>query len=295
MRLLVTGGSSFVGAHLCRLAARDHQVFAVHHAASLRLGGVTPIRADLARSRDLDRLRAVEADAVIHVACRIRAQGARGEDPAEAALRTNQRMMDTVLALGRPVVYASSTVVHWKGETPYGRSRRQDEARLADSGLPWAVVRPSAPYGPHLATHRPRHRESFHTLVEVIRRSPVVPIIGDGQYRRQPIHVDDLSGAILGLLGRPGGLPGAAYDAGGAEALTMDEIVDTIARALHRSVRKLHLPKALCVKAAGWSRDFDPHLVAAVDEDELADPSALTAASGISPRSFRQGVRDLLR
>ena len=99
----------------------------------------------------------------------------------------------------------------------------------------------------------------------------------------------------LGLLGRPGGLPGAAYDAGGAEALTMDEIVDTIARALHRSVRKLHLPKALCVKAAGWSRDFDPHLVAAVDEDELADPSALTAASGISPRSFRQGVRDLLR
>lgn len=294
MRLLVTGGSSFVGAHFCRLAAREHHVFAVHHSTPLQLNGVTPVRADLRRARDRGRLDALGADAIVHIACKIKASVAKGEDPALAALQTNTRMMDMVLSLARPVVYASSTVVHWQQETPYAASRRQDEARLADSGLPFAIVRPSAPYGPRMANHRPAHKESFHTLVDLVRKSPVVPVIGDGQYRRQPIHVDDLSAAILGLLARPEGLPGQAYDAGGAQALSFDQIIDTIAAALHRPVRKLHLPKALFVKLARFSADFDPHLIDAIDEDELADPAALALASGVDPRPFSQGVRDLL-
>lgn len=295
MRLLVTGASSFVGAHFCRVAARDHHVLAVHHATPLRLCGVTAVRADLRRARDLARLQALPFDAVVHLACKIKGAAGKGQDPAQVALEANRSMMDAVLALGRPVLYASSTVVHWSEETPYGRGRREDERRLADSGLPWAVVRPSAPYGPHLATHRPRHRESFHTLVEVVRHSPVVPVIGDGQYRRQPVHVDDLSAAMLGLLARPGGLPGAAYDAGGAQALTFDQLIDEVARALRRRIHKLHLPRALFVRAARLSRDFDPALVDAIEQDEIVDPAPLTSASGVRPRSFSEGVRDLVR
>lgn len=295
MRLLVTGASSFVGAHFCRVAAREHQVLGIHHATPLRLPGVTPVRADLARPRDAHRLQALDFDAVVHLACKIKGRAGKGQDPAAAALDTNRRMMDAVLALGRPVVYASSTVVHWDQDTPYGRGRREDEQRLADCGLPWAVVRPSAPYGPYLATHRPAHRESFHTLVALVRHSPVVPVIGDGRYRRQPVHVDDLSAAILGLLTRAGGLPGQAFDAGGAQALSFDQVIDTIARALRRRVHKLHLPRALFVQAARFSRDFDPSLLDAVEQDEVADPAPLAAASGVVPRAFADGVGDLVR
>jgi len=292
MRLLVTGGSSFVGAHFCRLAAREHEVLALHHATRLRLNGVSPVRVDLRRPRELARLRALDVDAVVHLACRIHDRGAKGEDPAEAALRTNRAMMDAVLGLERPVLYASSTVVHWSQDTPYGRGRKEDEARLVDSGLPFAIVRPSAPYGPLLVNHRPRHRESFHTLVDMVRHSPVVPVVGDGRYRRQPIHVDDLSAAMLGLL--DGGLPGQAFEAGGAQALSFDEIVRTIAGALRRRVHILHLPKALVLRLARLSPDLDPHLLGAIDEDELADPTALTAASGVALRPFSEGVRDLV-
>lgn len=293
MRLLVTGGSSFVGAHFCRLAARQHEVFAVHYATPLSLPGITCLRADLRRPRDVTRLRQVEADAVVHIACKIQEPGGKGVDPAQAAVQTNRSMMDAVLELGRPTVYASSTVVHWSRSTPYAESRREDEQRLADSGLPWAVVRPSAPYGPRLATHRPRHRESFHTLADLVRRSPVVPVIGDGRYRRQPLHVDDLSGAILALL--DSGLPRRAFDAGGPQPLAFDEMVQTIARAAGTNPRLLHLPKALFVAAAKYHPDFDPNLIAAVDEDELADPGELIAATGRVPREFAAGARDLLR
>lgn len=292
MRILVTGGSSFVGAHFCQRAAVLHEVVALHHSTPLQLNGVTPLKVDLRRDRDRRRMAEVNPDVVVHVACKIRARGGKDETSGAAAARVNGQMMDSVLALGKPVIYASSTVVHWSQPTPYATARKEDERRLRESGLPYAILRPSAPYGPRLGNHQPRHRESFHTLVDLVRHSPVVPVLGNGRYRRQPLHVDDLSTAILRLLEAP--LPNTAYDIGGAEALTMDEVVDTIARALHKSVVKLHLPKALFVQVGKLSPDFDPDLLNAADEDEVADPSALAAALGFTPRAFAQGVRDLL-
>lgn len=266
---------------------------AVYNTNPLRLNGVTPLHSDLRRPRDLPRLAEEDADAVIHIACKIKARGAsKDQDPAELAASINRKMMDVVLSLGKPVVYASSTVVHWNQDTPYARARREDEQRLRDSGLPYLILRPSAPYGPKLANHKPGHKESFHTLVDLVRRAPIVPVIGDGQYRRQPLHVDDFSAAILAFLDQ--GLPNAAYDIGGAEPLTFDEVIDTIGAALHKDVRKLHLPKALFVQLAKLSPDFDPSLIAAMDEDEVADPTDMTAACGVAPRPFAQGVRSLV-
>lgn len=293
MRLLVTGGSSFVGAWVCRVAAdRGHEVIALHHGTPLQLNGLSPRRVDLRRPRDVAGLRALAPDVVLHLACRIRAPANKGGTASQAAALVNRAMMDAVLSLERPVLYASSTVVHWDRATPYGESRREDEARLRASGLPWAILRPSAPYGPRLLGHQPRHRESFDTLVKLVRSSPVVPIIGDGRYRRQPLHVADLAAAALALV--EGQRWGQAFDLGGADALEFDEIVRTIARAAHRRVALLHLPKALFIKLAARSADFDPDLIAAVDQDEVADPAPLEAATGLRMRSFAQGVGDLL-
>ena len=292
MKLLVTGASSFVGAHFCRAAARQHTIHALYFSTPLALNGVTPHRIDLRAKRDVRRAAALDFDAVVHIACRIRGWPKEGETTGEAAWRENRAMMDAVLSFGKPVVYASSTVVHWEQDTPYARSRREDEQRLRESGLPWAVLRPSAPYARALTHHRPGHRESFHTLVSLVRSLPVVPVIGSGEYRRQPIHIDDFSAAILALL--ENGLPDQAFDAGGAEALTFNTIIDLIAQQARRKVRKLHLPKALYVQAARLSPDFDPDLISAIDEDELADPTDLIAATGVQPRGFSAGVRTLL-
>jgi NADH dehydrogenase len=283
MRLVITGGSSFVGAWTCLRAARAHTVFALHHSTPLRLPGVMAVRADLRRARDVRRVAGLGADAVLHLAAKVKGPGA----PA-----VNRSMMDAVLSLGLPVVYLSTTVVHWDQPTPYGRSRQEDEARLRASGLPHAILRPSAPYGPRLIGHRPGHTESFHTLAGFVDRG-IVPIIGDGRYRRQPVHVDDLADAALALLGR--GLSGQALDIGGGEALTMLDLVDALARARGRRVLKVRLPKRLFVLAAARSRDFDPTLVDAVDADEVVDNGPLVAATGVRPRPFAAGAGDVFR
>jgi nucleoside-diphosphate-sugar epimerase len=249
----------------------------------LMLSGVTPIKADLRHARGRAQIGALDIDAVVHIACKIKGEG---------ALAVNRQMMDTVLGLGKPVVYASSTVVHWHQDSPYARSRREDEQRLRESGLPHAIVRPSAPYGRRLASHRPRHKESFHTLAALVRRLRWVPVIGDGKYRRQPLHVDDLSDAMLALLS--GKMDGGAYDAGGADAMSMNQIIDIIAAAQGRCVRKVHIPKPIFVQMARLSPDFDPALIAAVDEDEVADPAELGEVTGVRFRPFAEGVRCLI-
>ena len=283
MRLLVTGGSSFVGAHFCLRARAEHDVVAVHHTTPLALNGTTPFREDLRTTRSHRRLRALGVDAVIHVATKVK---------GAAAFAVNRSMMDAVLSLGVPVVYASSTVVHWETPTPYGESRREDEQRLMDSGLPWVTLRPSAPYGPRLKHHATKHIESFHTLADWIQHSPLVPVIGDGSYRRQPIHVDDFSDAILALLRQP--LPNRGFDAGGAEALSFNEIIECIAGAQRRAGRRIHLPKQLFVMLAGVHGNFDADLIRAVDEDEVADSRQLSEFTGVAFRSFREGVRCLI-
>jgi nucleoside-diphosphate-sugar epimerase len=282
MRILVTGASGFVGAHLCLAAAGAHEVWGLHHATALDLPGVTPVKADLRRGNTTARLRALRPDWVVHAACKIKGPDAAAQSAA---------MMDTVLGVGLPVLYLSSTVVGWVRPTAYGRARAEDERRLMQSGLPYAILRPSAPYGPRLAHHRPRHTESFHTLAQLVERSPVVPLIGDGAYRRQPVHVRDLAAAALALIDR-GGHP-TPLEAGGPAPLAFREIVAQIAAAAGTRPRLLPLPKALFVRLAALRPDFEPELIAAVDADELADPGPLRALTGTRPRPF--SPVDLLR
>ena len=189
--------------------------------------------------------------------------------------------------------YASSTVVHWQREIPYVLSRREDEERLATSGIPYAILRPSAPYGPRHFHHQPRHRESFHTLTWFVRNFPFVPRIGSGLYRRQPVHVHDFAKAIDVLIRKP--LPNEAFDVGGGTAHTFNEIIAIIGAACCKTPKPLTIPKWGMVKLAEYLPDFDPSLIDAIDEDELADPTALETRTNLVFRSFEVGVRDLLR
>jgi nucleoside-diphosphate-sugar epimerase len=291
MRILVTGASSFVGAHCARLAAaQGFEVFGLHRNTPLSLPGVESVRADLGDLGSLPQLEALNLDGVVHLACKVKRPTTAG---AASVTELNARMLQTLLRLGRPVVYASSTVVHWERPTEYGRCRQAEEAQLAASGLRWAVVRPCAPYGPRLAAHQPTHKESFHTLADFVKRLRIVPVPGTGRARRQPVHVDDFNGAILALLSA--GLPNLAFDSGGAQALTVNALVDTLARVRGKRIKKVHIPAGAIALPARFSRDFEPELLAAFDTDDVADPGPLQAQTGLEPRRFEEGAPDLFR
>lgn len=270
MKIFVTGASSFVGAWFCTVAVRaGHELWGNWRSTPLRVPGVRHLRGDLAD------VQPPAVDVVVHLATKVMADDA----PAQ-----NRRMLDAVLGWGLPLVYCSSTVVHWSRQNAYARSRTEDETRVRASAKPWLIVRPCAPYGPVHPQHRPAHTESFHTLVRLCRFPGVVPVLGDGRYRRQPVHVEDFAGAILGLLGRRRW--GEAFDAGGPEALPFVDIVRTLGG------RPLRLPRGL-VEVGGRIAGFHPDVLATFDSDDVVDAAPVAEASGLRPRPFAEGAASL--
>ena len=290
MRLIVTGASSFVGAHLAsRAVDRGHEVIALHNSTPVDLPGARSLSINLAKNASAGELRHLNADAVVHAAYRVISSSHR---PPESLLETNRAMMSTILDLALPTLYLSSTCVSWHPPTAYSEGRIDDEQRLRMSGLPHAILRPSAPYGPPHPHHTPRHEESFHRLANLIVRHRLAPLPGRGTLR-QPIHVDDLSDASLNLL--ESGLPNLTLPAGGPEALTMEEISRAIAHAAGGHCLAIPLPPALLAFAARFTEGLDPDLLRSAANEDLAPPEALSAASGVTPRPFSEGLVDLLR
>jgi nucleoside-diphosphate-sugar epimerase len=276
--LFVTGASSFVGAHFCRLAAlRGFTVRGLWRNTPFLLPGVDSVHGGLETIED------PRADVVVHLAAKVMADDAREQ---------NRAMLDRVLAWGKPVVYASSTMVHWPLKTAYAESRREDEARVANSGLDYVILRPCAPYGPRLVGHTPAHKESFHTLVDWVKRLPAVPVVGDGRYRRQPVHVDDFNGALLALLER--GRWRGAFDAGGPDPLTMRQVIAILGGHAGRWVTpRLRIPARAAWLASHALPNMRPELVRTFAMDDAVDPEPLRAASGVVPRTFEVGSLDL--
>ena len=78
-------------------------------------------------------------------------------------------------------------------------------------------------------------------LIRFMRYSSIVPVFGDGKYLQQPIHVDDVATAILGCL-KADVTIGKSYNIAGKHALTYNEVIDTIAKAMNKRVWKPHIP-----------------------------------------------------
>jgi len=144
-----------------------------------------------------------------------------------------------------------------------------------------------------MAAQQPSHKESFHTLADIVKRLRVVPVPGTGRARRQPVHVDDFNSAMLSLLQK--GLPNRAFDSGGSQALTVNDLVDTLAHIRGKRVKKIHIPARVVALPARFSRDFEPELLAAFDTDDVADPTPLALQTNSCPRRFDEGAADLFR
>ncbi|MBM75578.1 MAG: hypothetical protein CMK59_09255 [Proteobacteria bacterium] len=293
-RILITGASGFVGAHLCRVLSRSYRTTALSFSTSLNLMDVQTVWGDLCSERTVRNLKQYEFDYIVHVAAKIRSNRSfsqEGLSPSECAQIENIKMMEKVIEIGRPVVFLSSTAVHWDIEHPYVLGRRKEEAMLQESGLPFVIVRPCAPYGPPLLFHNPKHTESFASLVSLIRYAPILPMLGGGEAYRQPIHVEDLARLVERCM-EDGVLQGKVFDAAGAQAYRFSEIVSILSKMLNKRVHIVSIPKSVLFYGARLLPNFEPGLLAAMDQSECFDVTEIEKL--VSLRSFEQGACDLL-
>lgn len=227
MRILVAGGSGFLGGYVLRAAAsRGYEMIALARSAaaarSVTANGARPIAADLDQVRGLDQaFAAAQADALICVASLGRGHGPVIVSAAEEA--------------GIPrAVFVSTTAVTTTLDPPTKQVRLAAEEQIRRCGIDWTILRPTMIYG------APGDR-NLSRLLMLLRRTPVLPVPDVGGCLHQPVHVDDVASAVLGAMERSAAI-GSMYDVAGPEPIPFADLLRTCARAVASRTRLIPVP-----------------------------------------------------
>jgi NADH dehydrogenase len=297
MVVFVTGGTGFVGRSVLRaLLAHGHRVRAlVRRGSEGRLprdDRIEPVPGDVSEPGTLpDAMRGAEA--VVHLVGIIREHPGRGVTFERLHTEATRHVLTAARAAGGPrFVHMSALGTRPGARSRYHQTKWAAEEAIRGSGLAWTIFRPSVIFGPG---------DGFVTLLaRLVRRFPVVPVIGDGQNRIQPVAIEVVAEGFARALEQPASV-GQIFAVCGPRAYTFDAILDEIGAALgRRRVPKLHHPVGLVAPVVrllqtvpAFPLSTDQLLM--LGEDSTCDPAPFLDRFGITPVDFATGIRRYLR
>jgi NADH dehydrogenase len=239
MRVLIVGGSGFVGTHLTReLVERDHEVTVLAR---------TPEEADLPSEvetfagdvTDRESIAGAfeEQDAVVNlVALSPLFQPPRGVSHESVHLGGTENVVAAMESAGvSRLVQMSALGADPDGETAYIRAKGKAEEVVRNASLDWTLIRPSVVFG---------DSGEFVGFTRKLTTPYVTGLPGGGKTRFQPIWVGDLV-AMLAECAEDDAHVGNAYELAGPEVLTMADVAKLSYRADGKSLLVLPVPMVL--------------------------------------------------
>jgi NADH dehydrogenase len=280
----VFGGSGFVGRHVVRvLAKRGWRIRAAVRRPELAghlqpLGAVGQIHAVQANLRsEASVRRAVEgADAVVNLVGILAEAGRQRFDDIQA--RGPGLVAEAAIAAGiTGFVHQSALGADPDSPSAYARSKAAGE-RAVFERMPGAIVtRPSIVFGPE--------DRFFNLFAAMARLSPVLPLIGGGATRFQPVFVGDVAEVIA--RGVDGLLPPGVYELGGAEVMSFRQVLDYVLAVTGRRRLLVPLPFWAARMQAGVLQLMPKPLltvdqVRMLETDNLVSPAAAAAGATLA-------------
>lgn len=294
--VFVTGATGFVGhAVLQRLCAAGHVVRClVRHGSEGRLrgfGAIARIEGDVLTPRSLEEGMA-GCDAVIHLVGIIREHRAANLTFERVHVEGTRNVIEAAKAAGvQRYLHMSALGTRPGAASRYHLTKWAAEEAVRASGLTWTIFRPSIIYG---------RGDGFVTLLaSMVRRLPVVPMIGSGRQRLQPIAVEQVAAGFAEALERPVTIK-QTYEVGGPDAVTMVELLDSIGRALgRRRVRKVHVPLGVMTPLARLLHPLPgfpvtPDQLLMLGEDSVCNPRPFFEAFQLEPVPLATGLERML-
>lgn len=242
----LTGAGGFVGGHIARrLSAAGWRVRALQRQSAVP-NGLTGLSSISGSLHDRDSLEALVdgVDAVVHCAGLVAAR--RRRDFFDTNVGGTRALVDAAAARPEPpkFVLVSSMAARLPEISAYAESKHAAERALADRarGIAWAVLRPSAVYGPgDRAT-----LSLFRAFARGVAPSPTVP-----GARFSLIYADDVARGVLALLRRdaPAGET-FEIDDGHTGGYSWPQVAAVAESQLGRRVRRLPLHRGVTLLAA---------------------------------------------
>ncbi len=293
MQVFVTGGTGFVGNEVVsQLTEAGHDVIAlVRRGSAEKLPKVGRVRIHIGDVTDLESITEGirNCDAVIHLVGIIRAFPDQGVTFQHLHVDATRNVRDAAVSGGvKRFLHMSANGARPDSEIDYQRTKWDAEEEIRASELDWTIFRPTLIFG--------RGGDFLETLADLVRRLPIVPVFGDGQYCLQPVAVEQVAETFVKALDKQGTID-KTFMLGGGESYTYDRILDLIGHALGKeTVHKIHQPISLVKPIVRMLDGFDKF---PITEDQLimllegneCDPKPWAKNFDIDPISFESGVQ----
>lgn len=292
MKIFISGGTGFVGGHVCRaLLERGHELRLLVH----RRGGTVEEGIELVEG-DVTRLETFQqalggCDAVVNLVGIIREFPSKGVTFERLHVQATANLLAAAAGSGiRRYLQMSALGARPAAVSAYHQTKWRAEESVRGSGLEWTIFRPSLIFGPHDAF--------INMLAAQLRLAPVMPVIGSGSYRLQPVHADDVARCFALALEMPGTI-GQVYELCGADRVSYEELIDMIAAALGRQrLFKPHLPLGLMKLIIPIAQGIPRFPVTADQLQMLLEESICNGewrqTFGFEPRGLQDGMAEYL-
>ena len=172
----------------------------------------------------------------------------------------------------------------------YMQGRYLAEKMLKESGLDWTIIQPSVLFG--------KNAPFTKGLADLIRTSPVVPLIGGGKTMFQPIYVEDVVTVLIKVLEDPTGTTNRTYTIGGPVYYSFTQIIDVLLKTMHKQRIKVPAPTTLVGVGAAVMEAILPKppitkaAMTLFSFDNITDLKSVQRDFGFTPISFTTYMKE---
>lgn len=292
--VLVTGSTGFVGRHVVRqFCSSGIEVRCLVRSSSdlAVLNGldVEIYHGDVTDQASLEKA-LVDVEAVVHLVAIIRERKQATFEQVNF-LGTRNLVQSAKKTGVKRLIYMSNLGASPDRRFPLLYSKWRGEEAVRSSGIDFTIFRPSIMFG--------RGDGFVSVLAGIIRKLPLVPVIGSGKVRFQPISVEDVAACLAKSL-EDDRTSNQVISLGGPEHLTYEEIIDLIIQTLKLKRLKLHIPVPV-MRTIVWAMEKllpQPPVTSAqlamLNVDNITSPNAVETVFGFKPVSLRQKIGDIL-
>jgi len=295
MKVLLTGGTGFVGAEIAKqLGQAGHPVRHLVRAGRPRRD--EPASGSEFQQGDVTDAASLKGacdgiQTVIHLVGIISEAGRQTFEKVHTQ-GTKNLVAEAQRAGVRRFVQMGALGTRPNAASRYHQSKWAAEESVRGSGLDYTIFRPSLIYGP---------RDHFVNLfANIIKLSPIVPVVGNPKALFQPVAVEAVGAAFVRSLGETRAR-GETFDLCGPEKITLPAMIDQILEAMGRKRLKLQVPRWVARCQAAFLEFVFPLLLRRapplnrdqlimLEEDNVGKAEPANQLFGLKHPRFREGI-----
>jgi UDP-glucose 4-epimerase len=259
MRVLVTGGAGFIGGTLVRHLADRGDTVVVLDDLSASSASALPkdcelVRQDVSLPATAAAVERLAPDVVVHAAAQVSVVRSQADPDRDRAVNLvgTQHVVAGARAAGvrRFVFLSSGGAVYGEADgaretdlprpaSYYAIHKLAAEHYVAVSGVPFAIARLANVYGP--GQRSDLEGGVVAIFAEALAAARPVTIYGDGEQRRDFVHVADVVSAIVAMLDAE--VVGGTWNVGSGASISVNELLRSLESAAGRTAEHLHAPE----------------------------------------------------